>query len=497
MLPVFSSVGLRARASLCAILLCVGSVNAAPWIGPDDVRLRHHIHVLADAALIRVPVNTWPLMWSGVISEVRRAKSQPMTAMQRRAIVYIENAFERQSKSSVSLGYSYAEQFNPIRGFGDNYRDEVQGHLAGEYIGERWAGKLQVNSIGDPLDGEHTQYDGSYLSGLWGNWAFTLGAVDRWWGPAWESGLILSNNARPVPALSVQRNSSDPFKWSWLRWMGPWQFTTFLGKLESERVIANAKLVGARFSFRPFRWMELGASRTAQWGGRGRPQDFSSFKNLALGRDNRGSSGVALSNEPGNQLGGFDWRFSVDARIRIGIYGEMIGEDEAGYQPSKRVVVMGVDALVPLNDTAELRLAFEMADTATRRFDKGDSEYNVAYEHGVYVDGYRYRARSLGASMDNDSRAHHLRALWYRGHHSLGVRLSQFDLNSDGVGIGFIDGNSASIGASNGYAANMVYGYHVASWSAQLGYYHYDGGLKLRGVDSGDDSFEFGVTYIW
>ncbi len=478
------------------VFLCAGFSQAAPWIDTSDVRLRHHIHVLADAALIRVPVNTWPLMWSGVISEVKRAKSQSISAMQRRAVAYIEDAFEQQSVSSVALGYSYAEQFNPIRGFGDNHRDEVQGYLAGEFLGERWAGKLQVNNVGDPLDGEHSHYDGSYLSGLWGNWAFTYGALDRWWGPAWESGLILSNNARPVPALSIQRNSSDPFEWSWLRWMGPWQFTTFIGKLESERVIANAKLVGARFSFRPFRWLELGASRTAQWGGRGRPQDFSSFKNLALGKDNRGSSGVGLSNEPGNQLGGFDWRFSIDTKIPVGIYGEMIGEDEAGYQPSKRIFVMGVDAVIPLPNS-ELRLVFESADTATRRVDS-DPEFNVAYEHSIYGSGYRYRGRSLGASVDNDSRAHHLIAQWLvDASQSVKIRVSQFDLNTDGVGGAFPDGNSSSYGGSNDYAANISYAYQKQTWGGEIAYRHYNDSLLLRGIDAGDDTVSVSVNYRW
>ena len=29
-----------------------------------------------------------------------------------------------------------------------------------------------------------------------------LSVTDRWWGPGWDGSLILSNNARPIPAIT-------------------------------------------------------------------------------------------------------------------------------------------------------------------------------------------------------------------------------------------------------------------------------------------------------
>ncbi len=153
---------------------------------------------------------------------------------------------------------------------------------------------------------EHTNIDGSYLATAIGNWALTAGSFGRWWGPGWQSSLILSDNARPVPGFSIQRNKSTPFESVPLSWLGPWQLQAFIGKLESDRTIPDAKLLGLRMSFKPFQWLEVGASRTAQWGGDGRPESLSSLKNLVLGKDNRGDGGVTVSNEPGNQLGGLD-----------------------------------------------------------------------------------------------------------------------------------------------------------------------------------------------
>ncbi|MBT8143868.1 MAG: capsule assembly Wzi family protein, partial [Gammaproteobacteria bacterium] len=45
----------------------------------------------------------------------------------------------------------------------------------------------------------------------------------------------------------------------------------------------------------------------------------------------------------------------------------------------------------------------EWADSAAE-FYKDPVRYDYAYEHFIYRDGYRYRSRSLGASMDNDGR---------------------------------------------------------------------------------------------
>jgi hypothetical protein len=50
------------------------------------------------------------------------------------------------------------------------------------------------------------------LPALLGNWSTSLGKVDRWWGPGWDGSLILSTNARPIPAISLDRRIAEPFE---------------------------------------------------------------------------------------------------------------------------------------------------------------------------------------------------------------------------------------------------------------------------------------------
>ena len=157
----------------------------------------------------------------------------------------------------------------------------------------------------------------------------------------------------------------------------------------------------------------------------------------------------------------------------------------------------GVDTVVPLPNSS-LRIIAESADTAAKRATGGDGLFNYAYEHSIYTSGYRHRGRPIGASVDNDSRAHHLIIDWLMdSKQNLRLRLSQLDLNTDGRGQAFANGNSVSFGSSNDYAATLKYTYNTRHWRASLAYEHYNDGLKLRGIDGGDDTVSASMEYTW
>jgi hypothetical protein len=62
-------------------------------------------------------------------------------------------------------------------------------------------------------------------------------------------------------------------------------------------------------NFRPIPSLEIGLSRSAQFCGDGRPCGLSEFWDLFIGNDNDQS----LEEQPGNQLAGFDARWSAAA----------------------------------------------------------------------------------------------------------------------------------------------------------------------------------------
>jgi hypothetical protein len=236
-----------------------------------------------------------------------------------------------------------------------------------------------------------------------GNWSIAASTEERWWGPSWDGSLILSNNARPIPALTIDRVFTDAFESKWLSWLGPWDLSVMFGQLEKEREVPNAQFFGMRFNFRPLRSLEIGLSRTAQWCGDGRPCGFDTFTDLFLGRDNVGDEGIGEENEPGNQLAGLDFRWAPGFRkTPIAIYGQFIGEDEAGGFPSRYMGQFGVEWSGYLFDRWSSQAFAEFSGT-TCQFHESSKLYNCAYNHGIYKTGYRFRSRSIGHGADNDA----------------------------------------------------------------------------------------------
>lgn len=484
-----------AAASLIWFLIFSAQLRASPWMEVGDSRLRHHITVLADAGIITVPINTWPLMWSGVINDVKWGeRRRNLTAGQQRSLSYVRNAFTQQTAPSrTSLSFSASERPNQLRGFNNVPREEAELSLSYAAIHGGTAYKLQTTYTGDPADGENVRFDGSYAALLFGNWAAAAGAIDRWWGPSRQNALVLSNNARPVPGIFLQRNNSLPFESPLLSWLGPWSLVMFAGQLESDREISHAKLLGARMSFRPASWLELGGSRAAQWGGDGRPEDSSSFVDVVTGNDNSGDNGINSDNEPSNQIAGIDWRATISGRqVSFEHYGELVGEDNAGIMPSRLIATFGLGAQMPIASN-DVRVYLEFTDTQTRRFYKA-SQINYAYEHGTYKSGYRYKDRNMAATIDNDSKSTSLGVEVYTETGATWqVVLSKLNFNSDGTnkatGV-----TPLAWRTGDGWQGKFNYLNSWRDWNFSYGLYYQGGDFELRNMGKDTAGAEFSVS---
>ena len=104
-----------------------------------------------------------------------------------------------------------------LRDFAATPREEGEASAGIQWLGDRVAGALKVTVVSSPEDGKRYRLDGSYVGFTVGNFMVSYGAMDRWWGPGWDGSLILSNNARPMPSLTIERNYSDASRWPVLR----------------------------------------------------------------------------------------------------------------------------------------------------------------------------------------------------------------------------------------------------------------------------------------
>jgi hypothetical protein len=81
----------------------------------------------------------------------------------------------------------------------------------------------------------------------------------------------------------------------------------------------------------------------------------------------------------------------------------MIADDIAGGAPSKYIGLFGVERWGYIRRLhGSYRMNLEWSDTAVDFL--GQDQFDTAYEHAIYTDGYRYRGRAIGHTMDNDGR---------------------------------------------------------------------------------------------
>jgi hypothetical protein len=297
------------------LLALHASAIAAPLITPGDIALRHDIQRLADHGIIKGPVSTWPLAWGPIvadISDIEKLEELPGDVIDSISRVRARaNSAMRIDELQLNARISVAEQPTRMRSFQDTPRETAEIGAGFDYTGEWFAVSLNGQAVDSPADDKDFRADGSMIGVVLGNYTLTANTLDRWWGPGWDGSLILSNNARPIPAISFDRNFTDAFKTKWLSWLGPWDLSIHYGQMEDDRHIPNARFFGMRVNFKPIPSLEIGLSRTAQWCGSGRPCDFSTFFDLLVGRDNVGDSGITPENEPGNQLAGVDIRWAT------------------------------------------------------------------------------------------------------------------------------------------------------------------------------------------
>jgi len=244
-------------------------------------------------------------------------------------------------------------------------------------------------------------FDESAISAPLGAGRIYASVERRHWGPSWTGSLILDAAARPVPAVGWRKDDDRPFAAVPFSWLGPWRTDLFIGQLTQGTGPEHAKLIGGRFQFMPVEGLEIAISRTMQWGGSGRPESASSLVHALLGQDNAQNGDT--TSEPGNQLAGYDARYTyrLGSGRSISIYGQAIGEDEASHKPSHFLASAGVDLALPIGD-ADVRLFVEYANT-TARGAFGEPQLGSAYRHHIYTDGYTQLGDPLGHPLWGDT----------------------------------------------------------------------------------------------
>lgn len=399
--------------AITTVFILSSSVLAQDWTRTGDSDLRRDVELLKAYDIIDGPINTWPLSWKQITSGIstNEAKSYP---------VHVMRAIERTRAKSPNKEWRFSSDLrlsnepSLVRGFGDTARSDADITLSAVYQTSKFVANLAVN-YRDGQSGRDVTLDGSYIATSLGNWSLYGGAIDRWWGPGQDNTLMLSSNARPMGSIGLRRNAPKAFKTKWLSWLGPWTWDMFVAHMEQERHIPNALMAGMRFGFEPFNNFEVGLSRSLQLCGDNRPCGFDTWTRALIGIANFDNTGT--ENEPGNQLASIDLVYSHqfgDKSLRLYLSGT--AEDETVFMPYQYARLLGASLTSPIGSEGDtLTLNSEWSDSGNvLAWFFGERRAGIMYGHHIYQTGHRYDGRSLGHSLDNDSKLISLSAAYTR-----------------------------------------------------------------------------------
>lgn len=360
----------------------------------NDTDLRNDLNWLNQQGVIQISTSTWPLS----VDEILRALDQAEVKMpaQQKVIRAVKDNLKKDN-NQIKLGvFGQTDSKYQPQSFGDSSKAQYQGNIELNLGNDNWDAKLHVNLEKDQIDASNddANIERSYIAGkFWNQW-LVAGQIPAWWGPGHEGSLIRGDASRPVYGLTMQRAVQNSFETKWLSWIGPWQYQAFAGQLKDYKAIPDTKLLGLRLTAQPLPSLELGASRVLQWGGEGRSESFDTLWNAIKGNDNV----YDPEQDRSNQLAGLDFRLNFNSffGVPLGIYGQAIGEDEAGLLPSRKMYLVGADFSSSLKNMP-YNLYIEWADTRTN----GDV-LGYTYNHYVYTDGYYQHGYPLAYPIGGD-----------------------------------------------------------------------------------------------
>lgn len=238
--------------------------QAAPWVKTEDQFLQQSIQLLANAGLVKTPVNTWPLMWQPLLQDLANIDTQSLTDAQLHAYLRVSSAasFSQQARIN-SLAFSGSNETLGQRGFGYQYQQEAQVSLGVEFKDNNWTAAVYKQFRQSAYDANsfsenETHWDGSYGAYTAGNWVLFAAVQQQWWGPAIHSSFNFNNQQRPAKSIQISRlNPNMPLHNS-LRSLGALQLNIQYGEYAGTAPTRHANYMAARVGLKPFSAVEVG-----------------------------------------------------------------------------------------------------------------------------------------------------------------------------------------------------------------------------------------------
>jgi hypothetical protein len=243
------------------------------------------------------------------------------------------------------------------------------------------------------------------------NWQLSYGNQSLWWGPSQGGPMMFSDNAQPMRMFRVNR--VVPFNFPLL---GPMRIEGFIGNYSGYQFIFTptngGQLVGQygvslhpepidhgeRISFQPTSNLEIGISRTTDYGGPGYPLTLHTFLRSVFSTGNT-YAGNPL--KPGARRSGLDFSYRIPGlRNGMTFYAEglaehneispLIGPDVAAWLAGIYI------PRLPLLPKLDLRLEGGYTDPP---YSATDVAYGAFYWDATWITGFQNAGHLMGSWM--------------------------------------------------------------------------------------------------
>jgi hypothetical protein len=402
--------------ALALAVLLPSVALAGQWAEVGDKQLREDVELLHDVGIINGPVLSWPLPWEQIAGEVTQASTASdispfLQAAARRVAARMNQRRNEGLRPDVEIKLQVTNGEALVRDFSDSARSKADASVRFENSFENTTlvygiGYQNNQTYQGTKFGSKIVFDNVYVTQKVGNWLFYGGTIEQWWGPSGEQSLMMSNSARPYPKIGFKRIETDPFESKWLSWIGPWRFESSIGIQTGPRNdYQNPILLSQRLEVQPFRHFQLGLTRVNQLCGKTRPCGASTFFKALLPVTGNVNTGNA-STDFVNSVASMDFRYARPiGNVVFSSYVQLFAEDSV-FESISGLAGFGITG--HSKGLGQWRFGAEALDTYALRvfdtIDKGRQPSSTYLNFATYIDGYSYRGKPIGASVDGDSR---------------------------------------------------------------------------------------------
>lgn len=244
------------------------------------------------------------------------------------------------------------------------------------------------------------------------DWQLSYGNQSLWWGPSQGGPMMFSDNAAPIRMFRVNRVT--PFTLpSFLSFLGPMRLEAFIGQYSGyEFVNSPSGLIGQygqslnpqpivhgeRISLKPTSNLEIGLSRTTDYGGPGYPLTLHTFLRSVFSTSN---SLAGSPDKPGARRSGMDFSYRIPGlRDGMTFYAEGLAEhDEITPILGPDVAAWLAGIYVPrLPKLPKLDFRVEGGYTDPP-YSRGDVAFGAFYWDGVWLTGFQNAGHLMGSWM--------------------------------------------------------------------------------------------------